>query len=40
MKSLQKFSSVHAIVRNHFNQDSHLNDRETDKANRAPALAE
>ncbi len=40
MKSLQKFSSAHAFVHNHFNQERHLTDRETYKANRAAALAE
>ena len=40
MKSLQKFASVHASVHNHFNQERHLTDRETYKANRSAALAE
>ena len=40
MKSLQKFVSVHASVHNHFNQERHLTDRETYKANRSAALAE
>jgi putative transposase len=40
MKSLQKFASVHANVHNHFNQDRHLTDRKTYKANRSAALAE
>jgi putative transposase len=40
MKTLQKFSSVHASVHNHFNQERHLTDRETYKANRSAALAE
>ena len=40
MKSLQKFASVHANVHNHFNQDRHLIDRQTYKANRSTALAE
>jgi len=40
MKSLQKFTAVHASVHNHFNQDRHLTDRETYKANRSAALAE
>ena len=40
MKSLQKFASVHANVHNHFNQDCHLIDRQTYKANRSAALAE
>jgi putative transposase len=40
MKTLQKFSSVHASVHNHFNQERHLTDRQTCKANRSAALAE
>lgn len=40
MKSLQKFVSVHANVRNHFNQDRHLVDRQTYRASRSAALAE
>ena len=40
MKSLQKFASVHANVHNPFNQDRHLIDRQTYKANRSAALAE
>ncbi len=40
MKSLQKFSSIHADVHNHFNSDRHLTDRNTYKANRSAALAE
>jgi putative transposase len=40
MKSLQKFSAVHAAVHNHFNQERHFTDRETYKANRSAALAE
>jgi putative transposase len=40
MKSLQKFSSVHASVHNHFNKERHLTSRETYKANRSAALAE
>lgn len=40
MKSLQKFTSVHANVHNHFNQDRHLVDRQTYKAARSAALAE
>ncbi len=40
MKTLQKFSSVHASVHNHFNQERHLIDRQTYKANRSAALAE
>ena len=40
MKTLQKFSSVHASVHNHFNQERHLTSRETYKAQRSAALAE
>jgi putative transposase len=40
MKSLQKFSSVHAQVHNHFNQQRHLVTRDVFKQRRASALAE
>ena len=40
MKTLQKFASVHGTVHNPFNQERHLTDRETYKANRSAALAE
>jgi putative transposase len=40
LKTLQKFSSVHASIHNHFNLDRHLNSRETFKQNRSAALAE
>jgi len=40
MKTLQKFSSVHAAFHNHFNQDRHLISREHYKARRSAALAE
>jgi putative transposase len=40
LKSLQKFSSVHASVDNHFNQDRHLISRKTYKERRSAALAE
>jgi putative transposase len=40
MKSLQRFSSVHASFHNHFNQERHLTDRQTYKARRSAALAE
>ncbi len=40
MKTLQKFSSVHAQVHNHFTQERHLIDRRTYKARRSAALAE
>src|SRR4029077_8197919 len=40
MKTLQKFSSVHAHVHNHFNQERHLVTREIYKQRRSAALAE
>ena len=40
IKTLQKFSSVHASIHNHFNQDRHLNCRDIFKQNRSEALAE
>ena len=40
IKTLQKFSSVHASIHNHFNHDRHLNHRDTFKQNRSIALAE
>ena len=40
MKTLQKFASVHANVRNHFNLERHLVDRQTYKERRSAALAE
>ena len=40
MKTLQKFSSVHAQVRNHFNQERHLIIRQVYKQRRSAALAE
>ena len=39
-KTLQKFSSVHAQVHNHFNQERHLVTRQVYKQRRARALAE
>ena len=39
-KTLQKFSSVHAQVHNHFNQERHLVTREVYKQRRSAALAE
>jgi putative transposase len=38
MKTLQKFSSVHAQVHNHFNQERHLVSRETYKQRRSASL--
>src|SRR5271165_2132726 len=40
MKTLQKFSSGHAEVHNHFNQERHLVTRQAYKQRRAGALAE
>jgi putative transposase len=40
MKTLQKFSSVHAQVQNHFNQERHLITRQVYKQRRSMALAE
>src|SRR5271156_5066529 len=40
VKTLQKFSSVHAQVYNHFNQERHLVTREIYKQRRSAALAE
>jgi putative transposase len=38
MKTLQKFSSVHAQVHNHFNQERHLVSREVYKLRRSASL--
>ncbi len=38
--TLQKFTSIHASVQNHFNQERHLYNRQTFKLNRTAALAE
>jgi putative transposase len=40
MKTLQKFSSVHASIHNHFNQERHLASRQAYKDQRSAALAE
>ena len=40
MSTLQKFTSVHAALHNHFNHDRHLTSRTTYKANRSAAMAE
>ena len=40
MKALQKFTSIHANVHNHFNAERHLVDRQTFKIRRSTALAE
>ena len=39
IKTLQKFTSTHASFHNLVNQERHLTDRETYKANRSAALA-
>ncbi len=40
MRSLQKFAAIHSSVHNLFNQERHLNRRESFKENRSAALAE
>jgi len=40
MKTLQKFSSVHAQVHNHFNQERYLVTRQVYKQRRSIALTE
>ena len=40
VKTLQKFTSVHADVHNHFNQDRHLVTRQVYNQRRSAALAE
>ncbi len=40
VKTLQKFAAAHASIHNHFNQNRHLNRRDTFKQNRAAALAD
>jgi putative transposase len=40
IKTLQKFTSAHASIHNHFNLDRHLNQRAIFKENRSAALAE
>ncbi len=40
IKTLQKFSSVHASIHNHFNLERHLIRRDTFKKIRSVALAE
>ena len=40
MKTLRKFSSVHAAFHNHFNQDRHLISRDDYRTRRSAALAE
>jgi putative transposase len=40
MKTLQKFASVHANIRNHFSLERHLVDRQTYKERRSAALVE
>lgn len=40
MKTLQKFSAVHAAFHDHFNQNRHLTSRDLSEARRFAALAE
>ncbi len=40
IKTLQKFTAVHASIHNHFNHDRHLNRRDIFRQNRSAALAE
>jgi putative transposase len=40
MRSLQKFTSIHASLHNHFAQERHLVDRTTFEERRSAALAE
>ena len=40
VKPLQKFSSVHASIHNHFNHERHLNRRDIFKQARTAALVE
>ena len=40
IKTLQKFSSVHAAFHNHFNQERHLVSRNDYKLRRLAAMAE
>jgi len=40
VESLQKFTSIHASIHNHFNLERHLNHRNSFKENRSQALAE
>lgn len=40
IKTLQKFSSIHASIHNHFSLERHLIDRHTFKARRSAALAD
>ena len=40
MGTLQKFTSVHAALHNHFNHERHLTSRTNYKANRSAAMAE
>ena len=40
IKTLQKFSAIHASIYNHFNLERHLYPRDIFKTNRAAALTE
>ena len=39
VRTLQKFTTAHALIYNHFNHDRHLNRRDIFKQNRSAALA-
>ncbi|MEX0693872.1 MAG: DDE-type integrase/transposase/recombinase, partial [Rhodospirillales bacterium] len=40
VKTLQKFTAIHALIHNHFNHDRHLTCRDIFKQDRAAALTE
>jgi len=40
MSTLQKFTSVHGSIHNHFNHERHLIDRDTYKTRRSAAIVE
>jgi putative transposase len=40
IKTLQKFTSAHASIHNHFSLDRHLSQRSIFKKNRSAAMAE
>jgi putative transposase len=40
MKTLQKFTSLHGVIYNHFNHERHLTSRNVYKRNRSAAMAE
>jgi putative transposase len=39
MKTLQKFTSLHGVIYNHFNHERHLTSRNVYKRNRSAAMA-